>query len=164
MNEGTQDLFDLQRQIVDWDERGRIGLLLVHGAYTILIGAAMIADGPGSFASPSFVWLNWVPGGILTVAGIIIAGGACILAGLLVTRNRAIQTVGLVLIAMWDLAMAMGFFTARESWAGQGFRPTLYPVLVYMHLATIMAVHIVLITVWRRFSRRVAAALDASDA
>jgi len=145
--------------LVRLDETGRLALLAVHGAYTLAIGVAMYLDDPATFTSASFVWMRFIPGHSTTVAALVATGGALILGGLLVRRHRPTQAAGLALIAGWDILMGIGFQRSRAAWEPSPetpYPPALYPVPLYMHLATVMIIHLVLLVAFARIRRAAA--------
>jgi len=65
----------------------------------------------------------------------------------------------LALIAGWDILMGIGFQRSRAAWEPSPetpYPPALYPVPLYMHLATVMIIHLVLLVAFARIRRAAA--------
>lgn len=113
----------------------RVSLLTVHGIYTVLIGVSILAVPQQAFLGPSFDHLpmSWL-------AGLSIASGAILIVSAWTGRRRC-QQLGLLGVGAFALAMAVGLGVSYLAWSGT-HPPTVYPVFVYMHLGTIMLVHL----------------------
>lgn len=135
------------------NESNRIGLLVVHGCAAVLI-APLFTTVTSTMNSPTWVVLRAIPGAPYSLAAFMGLGGLILLPATLV-RAKWWEIVGLSLIFAWYATMATGFAGAVIYWAAEGLpddaRPSMYPSLVYGHLAVVMAVHIATL---RRLMRR----------
>jgi len=140
-------------------ETNRIGMLLAHGIYKVLVGVAILLANRAAFNSLAFRYLNMHYLSLLAMAG-----GSLVLVGVLAQRWR-LQLGGLLLILVFDGSVAIGLGASFLNWPrSAAVGPTIYPVLVYMHLATIMAIHSISILSWRSYVRREHAEWGVPDA
>lgn len=135
------------------NERNRLGLLVVHGIAAMLIAPLFITV-TTMMTAPTWVVLRQIPGAPYSLAAILGIGGIILLPATVV-RAKKWEIAGLTLIFVWYSTMAVGFAGAVFVWAATGrdttTRPSLYPSLVYAHLAIVMAVHLATL---RRMLRR----------
>lgn len=154
----TRPLFGLRGR-EQWEQANRRGLLMVHGfvgtfagLLILFNGTAKVLDDHGSFYRP-------------LTGGLALAGGALLLAGLTLHRAMRLEVAGLVLLALWDLAMTAGFvvtaFAAAEvsiTWPWQAVSGVssvrLYPIALYVGLFVMMCVHLVTLRQIRRVDAR----------
>lgn len=145
-------------RLVRHGDRQRVALLIAHGVYKIGAGVLMLAAGPLGFTGQTFRYLARVPGfpGVLALMAIL--GGASILAGVVLHR-RGLQASGLCVVAAFDLTLAVGIGAGFGGWVaypGGSARPSLYPIAIYLHLFSIMVLHVVTLRQWRVIERTVA--------
>lgn len=137
-------------------ERNRIGLLLVHGMFALVVAPLFAAQlgAPGGMSSPSFALLRAVPGAPYSLAFLLGLGGA-ILVPATIARHRPWEMTGLGLLIAWYGLLAAALLLAFIPWAMAGSpsasRPSLFGPAFYAHFATIMAVH--LRTLWHLHRR-----------
>lgn len=146
-------LEDLQRATLalgirsTWEIANRRGLLWAHALWSIFIGVnIVIYGGPGNIERTFGLWTRPALG----LMGLL---GAVLLAAGLYARPRNVgrEIAGLVVLGLWDLAMAGGILASRVE---QGdFTPRLwgpqplgyvtgYAVGVYGLLGTLVVIHL----------------------
>lgn len=129
-----------------WAQQNRIGLLWVHGVAGIGIGALMLTFGTAyNIEATVGLWTR----SALAGAGMI--GGALLIYGLTrVPRSIGYEAAGLIVLAIWDAAIAASFTAVvvenppRPAWPWEAIpleasRP--YPVAVYLALLALLALH-----------------------
>ncbi len=140
----------VERYITDMQEQGqrarrseanRLALLAMHGIAATVI-APLFALSP--LNGPAWVITRQIPGAPWTLAALLGAGGLTLLVSV---SKRALrwEIAGLVLLACWYLTMAVGFAAAIGVWLTTGRpepRPGLYAPMVYLHLFSVMSIHV----------------------
>jgi len=145
---------DLSRQ-AQWDSANRLGLLRVHAAVGVLVGALMACNGTSTnFEQYLGGWMRLATGVPAFVGGALLAWGVS-----RKPRSIPLEAAGLTILVTWDIAMVVGFIAALVAapdlilwfwpWqvnanAGAGGR--LYPVVVYAGYAFLILEH--LRTLW----------------
>lgn len=145
------------RNRVSYEQGNRLGLLWVHALVSFLAGVQMLAYG-------SAVQIETLVGPhVRLVMGPLGIAGGLLLAGGLHRRPRSIEleAAGLSLVALWDLAMAVGLGYARL--AQRSYQPlamgqpqppgyvSAYPFTVYAGLFALVVIHLLTL---RRLRRR----------
>jgi hypothetical protein len=96
-----------QAQLERWLLRA---VILLIGAGSALMGAALILGGPGRFGSPSFATARLSPGEVYTWGVLILAAGAATLLGAITWRRRLVEA-GCLAMAFWYLFFDVSIIT-----------------------------------------------------
>lgn len=121
--------------------RYRLNLLWVHAFFALLIAPLFALS---TLAGGSFAVMRAIPGAPHTLAAFLLVGGMVLGYGC-VFRRKMVEIVGLILLAIWYAILALSFLAAIVVYFMDGalaaFPPTYYAPVLYLHLSTIMAVH-----------------------
>lgn len=118
-------------------------LLWVHGIASMLMAWALAGTGKGALRGPSFILIRMIPGAPGSLAVMLGLGGFLICVGL-IFEIFAVKRVGLLMLGLFYLTIALSLSVPIFLWAtGQlPMKPVLYPPILYLHMAAIIAVHI----------------------
>lgn len=130
-----------------WEEANRLGLLTVHGLVGTFAGAFILFNGTAQALTDHGAWYRPLTGTLALV------GGAVLLLGLGLHRVFRLEVAGLVLLAVWDAVMCVGFLVAALqaqdlviTWPWEASAPAastrLYPIPLYGGLFLMMCVHL----------------------
>lgn len=138
---------DAQRHFL-WSQQNRIGLLWIHVWLGVFAGAAMLVFGTAFNIEDTIgLWTR----AALGITGIV--GGGCLAIGLTRQPSRSIphEVIGLVLLGLWDLAIAAGFIVIaiesppQAAWPWEPLPQTTtrpYPIPVYLGILGLLALHV----------------------
>lgn len=117
-----------------WETGNRLGLLWVHSFVGLVAGVLILVNGTATTLVPilpAAKLLTGLPG---------IAGGALLAVGLLARPRRVlVEVAGLVVLAAWDLLMAVGFVIAVTT---QSLHARWYPIVIYVGYLALIVVHL----------------------
>ncbi len=140
-----------------WERANRRGLLTVHAFVGTFAGTLILLNGTaGTFDGTLLRPLT---------GSLALGGGALLLAGLVLNRSMRLEIAGLVVLAVWDLAMAAAFAAAAAAshdvvmawpWemATHVSSVRLYPIVLYVGLFVMMVVHLTTLRQVRRVDQR----------
>ncbi len=135
-------------------ERNRLTILHLHAAAGVYIGPLFALVDEAGQRGAAWQVIRLVPGSTVTLGALLFLGG--LILGV-ATWHRAVrwEMVGLCLLLSWYLIVAVSFGLGAAGWyLGWGWvagtRPVPYSHGVYLHLATIMIVHLVTLVKIRR--------------
>ncbi len=143
LEQGVQRLAPVVDSVA-WEQSNRLGLLWVHVMTGLAAGLLILMDGTAAT-------LLEIHPSATVVTGVPAIAGGCILAVGLASRPRRVlvEVAGLVVLAVWDATMGIGFFISALHQPEARW----YPFAVYLGFLALIVVHLwTLRTLWR--SRR----------
>lgn len=126
--------------------RYRLNLLWFHAICALLVAPLLSLTGRDGLTGPSFTFLRTLPGSPYSLSTMIGIGGLVLGLGC-VFRAKRVEIGGLVLLLLFYLCLAISFAIPGVRWlleidASGAPKPPLYGPIIYLHLSSIMAVHI----------------------
>lgn len=144
------DLSEHQRR----STKGRLSLLHIHAVTGILVGTAVIANGPEGIATPAYAGIRWIPGAPLTVGAVLVILGMVLGVA---TWRRAVQTEMLAAfgIVVWYLMFATSFAAGMVVWQVEprGQKPSWQGMFSYYGWAALLIAHLRILA-WVRTTRQ----------
>lgn len=153
MNHGEQDPLDRVESGVKelvyrqaWEQTNRLSLLWVHSSVGIFAGMFMMINGT---ATAFELWLGQAEARTL-IGSIGAFGGTVLAVGLAQKpRNMGVESFGLVVLAMWDLALMIGFLINFIDSPTGTSPPRLYPVIIYGGYFMLLSVHVLTLYLYK---------------
>jgi len=143
------DLTEHQRR----STTGRLSLLHIHAITAVLVGGAVIANGPAGIATPAYAGIRIVPGAPFTVGAVLVILGLVLGVA---TWRRHVQTemVAAAGIVIWYLMFATSFAGAMIAWQinPDGQKPSWQGMFSYYGWAALLIAHLRILT-WVRATR-----------
>nr|WP_221374420.1 hypothetical protein [Actinoplanes polyasparticus] len=158
----TLDDLDLHLQrsdaTVKRSERNRIGLLHLHALAALYIGPLFAFVGPEQLAGAAWVLIRYIPGAPESLGCLLFLGGV-VLAVSTWRRSAGWEILGLCLLLTWYLTIAISFGGGLLWWLTGGFppgtpKPAPYSHGVYLHLSSVMVIHLLTLLRIRRARRK----------
>ncbi|GGN39396.1 hypothetical protein FHR83_006726 [Actinoplanes campanulatus] len=141
-------------------ERNRLSMLHLHALAACYIGPLFTLIGEESRRGAAWAVIRLIPGSTTSLGVLLTAGGVVL--GVATWRRALVwEMAGLCVLLSWYLIVAVSFGLGAAGWYLRwdwvdGSRPAPYAHGIYLHLFTIMIVHLGTLAKIRRARRKAA--------